>query len=120
MHMLGGQETWIERWQGVSDPALPTDADVPTLDVLRSRWDGVHQRLRAYVAIQTERSLAEEIEVERRGVRIRTPRWTLILHCLDHSTFHKGQLNSLVKLAGGTPADIGMATKLGQEVGTPL
>ena len=31
-------------------------------------------------------------------------------HLVDHSTYHRGQLNSMIKLAGGKPADVGHIT----------
>jgi uncharacterized damage-inducible protein DinB len=29
-----------------------------------------------------------------------------MLHVADHATYHRGQLNSMIKLAGGTPSPV--------------
>ncbi|MGC8559068.1 MAG: DinB family protein [Phycisphaerae bacterium] len=43
----------------------------------------------------------------RRGGEVFTlPLLELILHTLYHGTYHRGQANTLIKLAGGTPVSI--------------
>ena len=117
-HLLSGQAHWLNRWPGNADLPIRIDAAaVTTLDAVRANWVGVHAALRSYVAARTPESLEAYVEFSRDGVPQRHRLWKLITHCLDHATYHRGQLNSLVKLAGGTPGELGMFAMLRQQAG---
>jgi uncharacterized damage-inducible protein DinB len=32
--------------------------------------------------------------------------WAAMLHVSDHATYHRGQINSMIKLVGGTPSRV--------------
>lgn len=107
VHMYGAAYLWLNRLQGNDDLPYPTPADLPTLAVVRERWDAVHADWRTYLAGQTEEALDAPFEYGRRGKRYVSPLRAIIAHVLDHATHHRGQLNSLIKLAGGTMVEVG-------------
>jgi len=104
LHMLGAQHIWVGRWQGDSTRKFPTPEDLMTLGAIRQRWADVHAELHSFVAKQTDESLENRVEYFRNNVPHSGVLWQLINHCFDHANYHRGQLNSLVKLAGGKPA----------------
>jgi len=48
-HLYGGDAIWLSRWQGDSPSSVP-GADIPSLAVLRERWDAVESEQRSYLA----------------------------------------------------------------------
>lgn len=56
---------------------------------------------------QTADSLAADVAFnDLSGRPAAGPLGEQMLHVVDHATYHRGQLNSMIKLAGGTPATI--------------
>jgi len=112
LHMLGAQDVWLGRWQGDSTRKFPTVDQLPTLDAIRHRWDEVHTALIAFVRSQTDESLQQRINFSRNDQPHSGLLWMLMTHTFDHSTYHRSQLNSLIKLAGGKPGDFSYITRL--------
>lgn len=110
VHMCAAQEIWLTRWEsgGANSPQRMLDrSDLPDLESVRVHWGALHARLGDFVHRQTTHSLAKRIEWTATDGKFYTlPLGHLIQHCLDHSTYHRGQLNSLIKLAGGTPVRV--------------
>jgi uncharacterized damage-inducible protein DinB len=107
VHMIGRQDVWLHRLRHGDETAAPTVVDLPTLDVIRDRWRAVHADWRDYIDGQTEAGLDAPFEYVRRGQRYVSPVRALVANVFDHATHHRGQLNSLITLAGGMPVDCG-------------
>ena len=56
---------------------------------------------------QTDESVLRRIDYIRNGQSHNNMLLHLMYHVGDHSTYHRGQLNSMIKLAGGKPAELG-------------
>jgi uncharacterized damage-inducible protein DinB len=107
VHMLGRQQVWLHRLRHHDETAIPTVDDLPTLDAIRDRWRVIHDDWRAYLDGQTEAGLDATFEYVRSGRRYASPVRVIVANVLDHATHHRGQLNSLITLAGGTAVDCG-------------
>lgn len=107
VHMLGAQDIWLNRLTAGTEKPFLTPDDVPTLIDLRHRWMVLHSQWRGFLAKQTEAALDGPITFARRGETIAMPLRAVLAHTLDHATHHRGQLNSLIRLAGGKPAECG-------------
>lgn len=104
VHAMAAQWTWLTRWNGDNVSRLEDAADYPTRESLTARWPAVHAAVRTFVAGRTPRDLAAPLTYRNtRGETFTLPLGELIMHCLDHGTYHRGQTNSMIKLAGGTP-----------------
>ena len=110
VHMLSAQSVWIERLTGDGDPTFPDPLSLPTLQNVSDHWHGIHERWRVYLSGLTDSLLDAQVEFTRRDKRYRSTRRIVVAHVFDHATHHRGQLNSLIKLAGGTPFDYGQMT----------
>jgi uncharacterized damage-inducible protein DinB len=119
-HAMLAQRTWLHRLNGLDvqyvDEPPPARGDVP------GRWSALHQELLGFADTQTPESLRTMVRSRNRaGKRFELPAWTVMLHVVDHATYHRGQLNSMIKLAGGTPTMVmlysyGVGQGLGQEL----
>jgi len=107
VHAMAAQWTWLSRWKRLEVLRLEDATDYPTREMLLNRWLRVHHDLAEFLAAQTEATLAATLTYRNtRGEQFTLPLGELVLHCLDHGTYHRGQINSLIKLAGGTPVAV--------------
>ena len=84
---------------------FPPPDEFPTLDAVRARWRQVHDALFRFLELQTEESVEWVIHYTRPGREYEGVLWQLMTHVADHATYHRGQQNSMIKLAGGKPSD---------------
>ncbi len=104
VHAMAAQWVWLSRWRGDSIYRLQDVPEYPTRESLLRRWPGVHEELATFLRTQTPNTLEAPLAYRNsRGDSVTLPLGELILHCLDHATYHRGQINSMIKLAGGTP-----------------
>lgn len=119
-HAMLAQRTWLQRLNGLD--VMYVDGPPPVRKELPGRWAAVHQELLAFADAQTPESLRTVIRSRNRGgKRFELPKWMVMLHVADHATYHRGQLNSMIKLAGGTPSPVMLYTfGVGQGFGAAL
>jgi uncharacterized damage-inducible protein DinB len=104
-HVIAAQEAWIDRLEG-RDLPFPAFVGGPPAQ-LTPRWNQIHARLQNFASRQTPDSLQNTVTGRTRlGVQFQLPVWQCMLHLADHSTYHRGQLNSMIKRAGGTPSEV--------------
>jgi uncharacterized damage-inducible protein DinB len=110
LHAVGAQWLWLGRWQGDSTRKFPTPDELRTVAAIKARWGEVHQALLAFLNLQTDESVEQRVEYIRNGQPHNNKLLHAMCHAADHGTYHRGQLNSMIKLAGGKPVDVGYVT----------
>lgn len=104
VHCMAGQSTWLARWNGDPKPPLQNETDFPTRDALTAHWPKVHQSLFDFLDAQSDESLQRRVEGRNYwNEPFSLPLGATMLHVVDHATYHRGQLNSMLKQAGATP-----------------
>ena len=104
VHIASAQWIWISRWKGDSPKAMWTAADFPTQTSIRERWEPVAADLAAFVAGQTEESLSKPLNYRNlKGEALSYPLGHLMLHVTNHSTYHRGQVTTLIRQLGAQP-----------------
>jgi uncharacterized damage-inducible protein DinB len=107
VHCMAAQWIWLSRWRGEHPARLENHEDYPTRDALMERWPLVHSAITDFLGMQSPKALAREIQYRNtRGEMFSLPLCDLMQHVLDHATYHRGQLNSMIKRAGGQPVNI--------------
>jgi uncharacterized damage-inducible protein DinB len=105
VHSMAAQEVWLRRWQGEGEARIGTVADCPTRAALRERWPRIHRSLLDFLDGQGEESLARSVRARNTyGEWFTLPLGATMLHVADHATYHRGQINTMIKQAGGEPA----------------
>jgi uncharacterized damage-inducible protein DinB len=104
VHIASAQWIWFQRWKGESPKAMWTATDYPTPASLRERWEPQTRDLMAFVAEQTEASLAAPLSYRNlKGEPATFPLGQLMLHAVNHSTYHRGQVTTLLRQLGAQP-----------------
>lgn len=102
VHMMGAEEIWLKRWQGESPAQFYSPADFPTFDAVLERWSAIDRSLVAFA-----RSLAAEAQIhaavaykDLKGNPYSQPLWQLMQHLVNHSTYHRGQVVTMLRQLG--------------------
>lgn len=103
-HILGAEWIWLERWRGVSPRSLPAATDFPDLPSIRERWRHVEAGQRAVLEGLNASCLAAVVSyVNPRGETWAYPLGRMMLHVVNHSSYHRGQVATLLRQLGATP-----------------
>ena len=104
-HILGAEWIWLERWLGRSPKALLSASDFPTLQALQRRWPAVRLDQNQYIQTLVPDRLNDDVSyTNTRGERYSYALWRQMLHVLNHSSYHRGQVTTLLRQMGAEPA----------------
>jgi len=104
VHILGAEWLWLQRWNGVSPNALLPPADFATIAPLRARWSEVEAGQKSFVDGLTPESLERRVAYRSlKGEPVEQPLVGLLVHVVNHSTYHRGQVTTLLRQLGAAP-----------------
>lgn len=110
-HICGAQWIWLERWHGRAPSTIPSAADYPSLESIRRRWTEIERDLLDYVASLTADDLQRVIHYKTMaGMSSFQPLWQCLLHVANHSTYHRGQITTILRQLGAKPVDTDLIT----------
>lgn len=102
-HVCGAEWIWLERFQGTSPSALPK-IEFQDVKALREHWMTQEQRLLNFVGGLTQADLDREFEYKTLNFGIyRNPLWQSLLHLVNHGTYHRGQVTTMLRQHGAEP-----------------
>lgn len=105
VHIASAQWIWLSRWRSESPKAMWPAADYPTQASIRERWEPFSAQLASFVAEQSEESLKRPLAYKNlKGEPMSYPLGHQILHATNHSTYHRGQVTTLLRQLGAQPA----------------
>jgi uncharacterized damage-inducible protein DinB len=101
VHIWGVEWIWLERLKGNSPSAFPEAKDFPDLATLRPRWSEVEKNWEAYVGGLDDGSLEEDVKYMTMTFGpSHSPRWQMLQHVVNHSTYHRGQVTTMLRQLG--------------------
>lgn len=101
VHILSAEWIWLQRWLGHSPPGHLAASDLASFDILQSRWEANDRELLEFVAGLDEKDLSAAVSYRTiAGDPQRAPLWQLMRHVVNHSTYHRGQVATLLRQLG--------------------
>ncbi len=106
-HLVAVEWLWLERWRGRSPRSMPPAAEFPTLEAISRRWRQVETEIRQLLSGLDSTSLAAPLAyINSRGETWTYPLWEMLYHLLNHQSYHRGQVSTLLRLLGAQPAAV--------------
>jgi uncharacterized damage-inducible protein DinB len=110
VHILGAEWIWLRRWHGESPSQTLPAADFLTLASLKDRYAAVEKERRAFLEGLSEKRLAQPFPYR----DIAGKAHTLLLvqslqHVVNHGTYHRGQITTMLRQLGATPVSTDLA-----------
>jgi len=105
VHIRGAEWVWLERWHGRSPSSMgAVAADFPDLEAVRRAWDEVDRNLIDFVASLTPEDLQRTLSYKTMsGESHAQPHWQMLQHVANHSTYHRGQITTMLRQLGAKP-----------------
>jgi len=104
VHICGAEDIWLSRFKGIPNPKFLKNADLPDYSAVKKKWDDVEKGIRAYVLALTEQQLLEKFSYTNiKGEPFSNIRWQALQHLVNHGTYHRGQITSMIRQLGGSP-----------------
>jgi uncharacterized damage-inducible protein DinB len=103
-HLHAAEWIWYRRWVGESPSALlPADRFADNASVA-SAWRDIEAQIRAYFDPLDDLELQRVIEYKSTaGVPGASVLWHMLQHVVNHSTYHRGQVTTMLRQLGATP-----------------
>lgn len=107
-HIYYSERVWLKRLLANEMPPLVEIGDQslfddpppePELLQLQMAWPSLSEGLRQYFENLPHPELSEELK----GSDCTIPRWRLVLHIVNHSTQHRGQITGMLRQLGIQP-----------------
>jgi uncharacterized damage-inducible protein DinB len=100
-HTYGAEWIWLERWHGRVPTAFPSAADFPDIETVRRRFIEIDRNLVDYAASLTADDLHRVVSFKTMaGTPFAQPLWQMLQHLANHSTYHRGQVTTLLRQLG--------------------
>lgn len=104
IHIYSADWVWHSRWRGHS-PTEHISAEPFTDQVaLRRLWSEHETLVRQYIAGLDEHAIARVIDYRLfNGTADASPVWQMVQHVVNHSTYHRGQVVTMLRQLGAAP-----------------
>jgi uncharacterized damage-inducible protein DinB len=120
-HIMDVEWLYHERWNGRSPAGLPKAEDYPDLTSIRTRWQTVESDLKSYLKALPANGINRVIEFRNtKGILYQHPLWETMQHMVNHSTYHRGQITTLLRMAGGQPQATDLLAFYRERSGQPV
>ena len=99
-HLVGAEWIWLERWLGHTPRSMPA-WEITALAAVEDRWRVVERDMQRYLAGVSEDVLPRPLTyVNLKGETWTYPLWRTLLHLVNHQTYHRGQVTTLLRQLG--------------------
>ena len=103
LHVIGAEIIWLERLKNVSAPVWLPQVFKGSKEELIENWKKASADLKVLVENFDDNGLDQPMIFKRlNGEENRMPHYQVFAHVFNHSTYHRGQLVTMLRQAGYT------------------
>ena len=102
-HIALATEFNLRSLAGDSDDRIPTEAELVTVDDVAQLLERAYRRFEELRPTLTPERLNTLLTLRAIGRTFTLPRWAILRHIVNHSTYHRGQVASKLKRFGIEP-----------------
>jgi uncharacterized damage-inducible protein DinB len=104
VHIYAAEWIWYMRWIGTSPSALVTVDQFPDIAAIRNAWTELEGKVRAFVSALDEDGVTRVIPYTLlSGVSSASPFWQMVQHVVNHASYHRGQVTTMLRQLGAAP-----------------
>jgi uncharacterized damage-inducible protein DinB len=102
VHIIGAEWIWWQRCIGERPKGLLDPAGFPDVAAFRARWPEISN---GYLSVVKSADLDEDVTyINRHGNQYTYSIGKILLHNVNHSSYHRGQVVTLLRQIGAKPA----------------
>jgi uncharacterized damage-inducible protein DinB len=104
-HLYAAEHAWYGRWKGDSPSALLTGSAFPDLAAVRRAWMDHEPKMRAFLESLGEEGINRVMAFKMlSGQPASSPFWQMLQHLVNHASYHRGQVTTMLRQMGAQPA----------------
>jgi uncharacterized damage-inducible protein DinB len=102
-HIYAADLVWYKRWMGTSTLLIPYD-QFPDATSIRTAWKDLETEVRQFVTNVGETGVNRTFDYKLlSGAPDTAPFWEMLVHVVNHATYHRGQVTTLLRQLGAPP-----------------
>ncbi len=103
-HIYAADLIWYTRWQGQSPSSLLSYDSFPDVTSIRTAWIDLESKVRAFVDELGDAGVSRVFDYKlMSGAPGSTPFAEMLTHVVNHGSYHRGQLTTLLRQLGAAP-----------------
>ena len=104
-HICDGESIWLRRWRGERPLGYQTADRMPDLAAARKEWASLEREMREMAQMLGPEGVERMIEYEDfRGAARSEVFWQTLQHVVNHGSYHRGQVTTMLRQVGAAPA----------------
>jgi uncharacterized damage-inducible protein DinB len=109
VHIYAADMAWYTRWLGESPTSLLAYDSFPDVASLRQAWTELEGKVRPFVSGLGETGVSRVFEYKlMNGQPGASPFWQMLVHVVNHGSYHRGQVTTLLRQLGMQPRSTDM------------
>ncbi len=105
VHIYGAEWAWHQRWQGHSPTALYDAENLAKPTSVRPAWVELERNVRGVLASLDEGGVTRVYDYKMlNGTAGSSPFWQMLQHVVNHASYHRGQVTTMLRQLGLPPA----------------
>jgi uncharacterized damage-inducible protein DinB len=105
VHTYAAEWAWHSRWQGNSPTALLPADQFPDVAAVRRAWSQHEAEMRAFLDALGEDGVSRVFEYKLLSGQVgASPLWQMLQHVVNHASYHRGQVTTMLRQLGATPS----------------
>lgn len=111
VHLVGAEDIWLQRLNGADPGKFMKKDEYPTYASVKTKWKEVDTGWQTYISSVKEDELPRTLVFHNlKGEQVTQKVWQSLQHLVNHSTYHRGQITTLIRQSGGTPVGTDLIT----------
>jgi uncharacterized damage-inducible protein DinB len=104
-HIYSAEWAWYSRWHGTSPTAMLPADQFPDVATIRQLWTAHEAKMRAFLESLGEPGITRVFEYRGFGGQPGSAAfWQMLQHVVNHASYHRGQVTTLLRQLGAAPA----------------
>lgn len=104
LHIMASEWIWLSRWLGTSPTAMPQEWRSFGLPQIVTAWEELYRAQQSFLEKLSDADLDRVIDYRNlKGEPHSNPLWQLLRHMVNHSSYHRGQITTMLRQLGHTP-----------------
>lgn len=104
-HVYRAEVVWLRRVSGAIAAQISEVETSGSLERLHKLWPEVHRQWLEWAQSVADSAAWETLtpHQDSRGTRYEKPRWQIVMHLVNHGSYHRGQATLLLRQGGTVP-----------------
>jgi uncharacterized damage-inducible protein DinB len=103
-HIASAEWIWLRRWKGESPSAYPTWAKHSSMEAVVTKFGEIEAERAAWLSTLSDADIDRILSFRLlNGQEDKQRLSAQLLHLVNHSTYHRGQVAGMMRQVGGTP-----------------